>query len=224
MRLGCGCLVLALSILSIVGGAGWLVVRTLRPVEPVALASAEDGRRAQAKILEIVRRGSSSRQGRSRDPVVLSEGELNAFLERHLVAAADVPVSRLSVRLPERDRVELTGLVPIEYLLADGSLGRARAILPAAWLARPVAVRLAGRARVESGSRDRRYLRFEVDEFALGHQRLPVAAARLVLDPAALGLLRWRLPEGVEDVTIEPGRAVVRTVSSRRRSGAGGRR
>jgi hypothetical protein len=34
---------------------------------------------------------------------------------------------------------------------------------------------------------------------------------RLLLDPAAVGWLRWRLPEHVERVAIEPGRVLIQT-------------
>jgi hypothetical protein len=40
---------------------------------------------------------------------------------------------------------------------------------------------------------------------------LPVIAARVLLDPGTLRLLRWPLPDEVRAVTIEPGRAVIRT-------------
>src|SRR5436190_1506404 len=50
----------------------------------------------------------------------------------------------------------------------------------------------------------------------LGDDRLELTGQmplRLLLDPAALGLLQWPLPEHVERVTIEPGRVVIRGAS-----------
>ena len=66
-------------------------------------------------------------------------------------------------------------------------------------------------ARVSEGPR--RQLRLDVESFAVGRQRLPARALRLLLDPAALGLLQWPLPEHVERVSIEPGRVVIRGAS-----------
>jgi hypothetical protein len=40
-------------------------------------------------------------------------------------------------------------------------------------------------------------------------------ALRLLLDPAAVGLLQWTLPEHVQNVGIERERVVVQTVASR---------
>jgi hypothetical protein len=33
------------------------------------------------------------------------------------------------------------------------------------------------------------------------------------MDPGGVGLLRWPLPAHIESVTIEPGRAIIRTAS-----------
>jgi hypothetical protein len=58
-----------------------------------------------------------------------------------------------------------------------------------------------------------RYLRLDVVEFAVGRQRLPAAMLRLLLNPSALRVLRWPMPEGTDAVTIETGRVVVRLAS-----------
>jgi hypothetical protein len=55
----------------------------------------------------------------------------------------------------------------------------------------------------------------DVDEFVIGRQRLPAPALRLLLDPAAVGLLQWTLPDHVESVAIEPDRVVIQTAASR---------
>jgi hypothetical protein len=47
----------------------------------------------------------------------------------------------------------------------------------------------------------------------VGRQRLPVALLRVLLDPAALQVLYWRMPSGIDAITVEPGRVVVRTAS-----------
>ena len=86
-------------------------------------------------------------------------------------------------------------------------------VLPAGWQARPVWLRVGARVRVESDAH--RQLRVDVDEFSIGRQRLPAPALRLVLDPAAVGLLQWTLPDQVESVAIEPDRVVIRTAVPR---------
>lgn len=206
MRLGCGCLLGLVAMVGVLGGVGWMAFRALQPsTVAITTPTAEDGRRAQEKIYDIVRRRRTS--------VVLTEGELNAFLTRHLVHAGDLPLTDFSVRLPARDRVEFSGRMPLRSLLADSPLAKAGALLPSAWFEWPVGVSIAGRVRLESGKGEKRYLRVSVERFAVGRQALPGFCARLLLDPSAVGLLRWRLPSGVEDVTVEPGRAVVRTAS-----------
>ena len=89
------------------------------------------------------------------------------------------------------------------------------AALPASWLQRRIWLDASGRARVEPGAtrRERRYLRLDVTEFAVGRQRLPAMLLRFLLNPAALRVLRWPLPEGIEAVTVEAGRVVIRTAS-----------
>ena len=42
---------------------------------------------------------------------------------------------------------------------------------------------------------------------------MPALALRLLMDPGGVGLLRWPLPSHIESVTIEPGRAIIRTAS-----------
>jgi hypothetical protein len=65
--------------------------------------------------------------------------------------------------------------------------------------------------RVSPGAR--RQLSLDVEDFAVGRQRLPAGMLRVLLDPAAVGLLRWPLPEHVERVSIEPGRVVIHGAS-----------
>jgi hypothetical protein len=53
----------------------------------------------------------------------------------------------------------------------------------------------------------------DVDALVVGRQRVPALALRLLMDPGGVGLLRWPLPAHIESVTIEPGRAIIRTAS-----------
>ena len=81
LRLGCfGCLTLLL-LLGIVGAAAWGSYQMTRTPEIVGAPSAPaDGIRAQQKIFELIRRTGSGKP----HTVVLSEREVNAFLNRHL--------------------------------------------------------------------------------------------------------------------------------------------
>lgn len=195
-------------ILAAVGGAAWLAFRVAGdPAVPRAATSAVDSQRAQQKILSIV---SGSARGR---PVVLSEAELNAFLERNLVEAADVNVTDLRVDLGNPDAVRLAGKTTLSALLAEPPFTAIRDVVPGAWLARPAWIELVAKPTTETVRGRRRYLRLDVHEMRIGRQRVPALFAKLLLEPGAARLLRWPLPPSVEDVTIEPGRAVVRTAS-----------
>jgi hypothetical protein len=211
MKAGCsGCLgglvLLGVAALVIGGilGAGTRMLAA--PGDALPATTAADGTRAQQKIFDLVRR---PREG----PVTLSEAEINALLTRHLVEARGVRLSKLGARLVGDDRVQLFGQLPARQLLDEAGLGAVSTVLPAGWVERPLWVNVGARVSVESGRG--RQLRLDVEDFALGRQRLPSRLLRLVLDPAAIGLLRWPLPEHVERVSVEPGRVVIRSASSR---------
>lgn len=210
MRSGCsGCLatvvVIALVAL-LLGGVIGATVRMLAAAdEPEPATNAADGARAQQKLFDL------ARQVRRGETVTFSEAEVNALLARHLVEARGVRLSGLSARLIGGDRVELSARSPLGQILEEAALGSLSDVLPVSWRARPVLLRLGARLLTEDGSLRR--LRIEVDEFAVGRQRLPTLALRLLVDPATVGLLRWRLPDHVRQVGIEPGRVVIRTAS-----------
>lgn len=215
MRLGClGCLAV-LILVALVAGSAWLAFRILQePAFPVVPATAADGARAQQKIFEVVRRGAG-RDGTNREPVVLSERELAAFLSRHLAEATDVPFSDIGLRLAASGIAEFKGRLPLRHLLTEPPLSAFAGAVPTAWLERPVWLRLGARAHIEPGTTraQRRYLRLEVIEFAVGRQWLPTPFVRLLLDPATLRVLRWPVPDRVEAVTIEKGRVLIRIAS-----------
>ena len=96
----------------------------------------------------------------------------------------------------------------------DDTLLLAQEALQGHDLAGPVS-RAGAHARVEPGvtRRERRYLRLDVREFAVGRQGLPAVLLRILLDPRTLGVLRWPLPDSIEAITIEPGRVVIRLAS-----------
>lgn len=212
MKLGCsGCLgtVAALALIALLGGGavGATVRMLAQPDVTVPATTAADGARAQRKLFDL------ARQSRRGETVVLTEAELNALLARHLVQARGVRLANPSVHLIGGDRFVLRAQSPLRQLFHEASLGAVADVMPARWQARPVWLRMGARVRLEDGPR--RQLRVDVDEFAVGRQRLPAPAVRLLLDPASVGLLQWPLPEHVEHVGIEPERVVIQTASPR---------
>ena len=211
MRLGCsGCIalivVLALGGL-LVGGAVGAAIRILADPELApSPATAADGSRAQNKLFDL------ARQARRGETVTLTEAEVNALLARHLVEARGVRLSAPRARLIGGDRLVLNAQSSLRQLFDEASLSVVADLLPTRWQARPVWLHVGARVRVDGGTR--RQLRMEVDEFAVGRQRLPTPLLRLVVDPASVGLLQWALPSHVERVGIEPGRVVIQTATS----------
>ena len=218
MRLGCaGCLINILVGAVVIVAVAAVVLGLVRAIQepdvvlPVTMPA--DGFRAQQKLYDVVR---GPTRGGSKE-IVLTENELNAFLSRHLADATELPLTGLVVRLVDRDVVDFVGRVPSRHLLAEMPLASLRGFLPARWLDQPAWLSLRARVGVERGaSRERRrYLRLDVERFALGRQRLPSVVVRLLFSPATLRVLRWQLPETVESLTAEPGRVVIRAASSR---------
>lgn len=212
MRLGCaGCLggiVVALGLAVIVGAGIWgFVLVRQAPDVPVLVTTAEDSARAQQKVFQLVGRA----RGKPVGPVVFTEAEVNAFVSRQL--AGQVPLSSPVVRLLAGNTVELFGRVPARRLLVDSPLSWLSEVLPSGWGRRDVWLRIRAHATLEGGPRPR--LRFEPSEFAVGQLPLPTVMVRLLLDPGTLAIFRWSLPEDVEAVTIDAGRATIRVASPR---------
>jgi hypothetical protein len=210
LKLGCvGCLALLIA-LAVLGALGWGLVQASRTPDFVgAPSSAADGQRAQQKIFEILRRAGS---GRPRS-VTFSEQEVNAFLSRHLAEVGDLPLRNLAVRLHGEGRAEIAGQLPWKELTGIPGLSMIESLLPAASVGRGAWLTLRARVTLEraEGSRERRYLRLDVERFAIGRLRLPETMLRLLFEPEALGLLRSRMPDAVDGIRIEPGRLVIQT-------------
>ena len=212
MRLGCwGCLagvLVALGLAVVLGGAIWGVILVQQtPEMPAIAATAEDSARAQQKVFQIVGRG----RGKPIGPVVFTEAEVNALVRRQL--AGQLPLSSPAVRLLAGDTVELFGRVPARRLLVESPIPWLSDVVPAGWGRREVWIRIRAQAKLDTGRRPR--LRFEPSEFAVGRLPLPTVMVRLLLDPGTLGIFGWSLPEEVEAVTIDAGRATIRVASTR---------
>ena len=211
-RLGCfGCLTV-LFLIALVGMAGWALVQIERAPDIAAPpTSAADGLRAQQKIFDVLRRAGGGRP----HTATLSEREVNAFLSRHLADAAELPLRNVAVRLPADGRAEIAGQIPARNLLGDGPGSALTGVLPQSWLDHQVWLSLRARVTLESSEArpDRRYLRLDVDRLWLGRLPLPGVFVRVLLDPTALRLLRWRMPDAIEGLRVEPGRLVIQTAS-----------
>jgi hypothetical protein len=207
LRLGCcGCLTI-LILATLAAGATWGAFQIARGPEIASTpTSPADGLRAQQKIFNIVRRAGD---GRPR-AISLSERELNAFLSRHLGESADLPLRNLAVRLPRDGVAEVAGQVPLRQLLSQVPFSALTTIVPTNWLERDVWLAVRVRVTLDTGgTREPRRLRLDVERFWLGRLPLPEVMLRVLLDPAALRMLRSPIAETIESIRIEPGRLII---------------
>src|SRR2546426_5953442 len=210
MRVGVGCLVVASLGLGLVAVGAWGAVHSLQePEVRVDMPTADDGFRGQQKIYSVFRAGVGRPRGRTLE-VALSERELNGFLSRHLAEAADFPLTSGTVKLLGDGRVELKGQLALRHVMPRPDL-----LLPATWLERPVWLHIEARAslEVEAARGHRRYLRLDVQRYALGRQWLPGVVVRPLLSRRVHDLFRWPLPAAVEAITIDSEKVVFRIAS-----------
>lgn len=215
MRFGClGCFPLLLLVgLVLVGGpVAFYFAGAIFDIPPLPKVdyTPSDGHRAQQKLFELVLR--DSQRSSRKDPVVITERELNAFLARHLEESEEIPLSPLVVKLSTgtievRGKTKLTHLFkgfPF-YLLAD--------YLPPAAVARPVWVRVSGTIQVErrKSRTGRANGRLRVNEFSLGNRAMGPWLLRLLLGGAEQTLLRWPVPAVVNTITVGDGRLIIAT-------------
>jgi hypothetical protein len=212
VRVGCsGCLttILILGLILMVGTSVWGTARALQdPALSAVSWTAQDAATAQGKLLRLVR-------GAAREPIVLSEAEVNAFVSRN-VDPRDLPFDEPAVFLRDNDGVELLGHVPLRRVLAESPLVLLTDVLPHEWLEHPLWLRVV--AHVAFEREPRRQLRLDIRRVTLGRQWMPTVALRLFFDPARLRLVRVPVAESIADVRVERGRAVIRPTSSRERT------
>jgi len=213
MRSGCVLVIGGIVVILGLGAASlWVGSRLLRePDVAAAQGAAEDGVRAQQKIFDLARGEPRGSRGRP-NQVVLTEAELNRFLSKNLVEVARSRVAVRAVRLAGDGLVEFKGQLALRDLLSASPLAD---LAPVSWLEQPVWLHVNARASLEVGATrsQRRYLRFDVERFAIGRQPLPRIVLRLLPSPGLHGLLRWRMPESVEAITIDSGTVSIRTSS-----------
>ncbi len=215
MRLGCiGCLLVIILILVVLLVAAGIIFLSanIYGVPEVALTefTRSDGYAAQQKLFEVLQResGRSSR----REPIVLSDREVNAFLSNHLSRSAGLPLSPLSVRF-SRGEALVQGRTPLRKLLQGPPFAQLLPYIPDQRLDRPVWVTLRGRLSVDSsiGSGAARYGKVSVTGFSLGKQPVSSWLLTIMMGPSSTHLLRWQVPPIVESIDVEEGQVVIRT-------------
>jgi hypothetical protein len=185
------------------------------PTTAPAVGTEQDAIRAQQTLFEIVRRSTGRRPmaERVRREYILSEAELNSFLARHLGRVAGLPLDSLSIGFVGDGMIELRGRLTLDQVLGDHGSPLTEHV-PKSWRSASVILTLRGPLRLETeASRGQpKALRFDVEEAYLGRQRVPVVAVERLLG-AHGGLRKWSVPDSVDAVIVERGRAVVRTAS-----------
>jgi hypothetical protein len=218
VRLGCGGCLTTVVVLGVIAGAMawvvWLITGVLAAPNLPEIAIGDETRAAQ-KLAQITRvgRGRSPRQ--AVETINLTEGELNALLARRLAGLAELPLSRVQLRLPGGGQAEIAGQVPLAAVLTERPVSRLASLVPAGWQRTPIWLRFRLQARLDSTDEGRRrYLRLDIERFWVGQRRLPSVLPRLMLSPATLSVLHLRLPDTVRDVVIEVGRVDVTMAAS----------
>jgi hypothetical protein len=200
---------------AVTAGTAWVIVECLRAPD-IASAPApsarEPGLRIEYRGLEGAR--SMASQGKGRSTLTLSAAELSRLIARELAERGTLPPPLVRVGLRPGEPVEIAFTRPLDPLLAESPLSTIVAHAPAGWLTHRVWIDVRVAPHVEKAGPEsrRRHLRLELREFALGRQRLPEILARRLVEPDVLRL-RWPLPEGVEELTIERDRVLVRVAS-----------
>ncbi len=214
MKLGCfGCfalVVLVLAVLVVTGGVLFVSANILRSpdVRPVSFSRA-DGYAAQQKLYELVLR-QAGRSGR-RDPITLTEREVNAFLSRHLAEVAGVPLSPLTVRL-DGDHLFAQGQMELRNLFQGPPFAYLLPYIPDKRLDQPVWVSVRARISIDAAAGAATgYGTVTVTEFVLGRQPINSFLLYVMLGPSGAGLFRWPVPGVVESIQIQSGQAIIRT-------------
>jgi len=213
MKLGCLGFLALLLVLAVVfvGGASAIYLAGgmfEAPPWPSAIYyTLSDGYRAQDKIFELILRDS----GRSfrHEPVLITEREVNAYLQRHLEEKEGIRLSPLVVKLSD-DEIHLQGKTALRDLFKGFPFYLLPDYLPSSALDRPVWVTVRGTIRLdrERGMASRDYTQLEVKTFSLGNQGLGAWLLSLLLGRERL---QWRVPAVVETIKVQEGAIVIST-------------
>jgi hypothetical protein len=194
---------LGLAALTGLGGA-FLAGRLLGQPE-VVLGEPSDlraGARVPQALAELVMRatGASSRT----EPLVLTSGELNGFLARH-VESRRLPFRPLLVRAGE-GQLDLVGRTSPGHLASRSWIGSVIVWLPATVRDLDLWVSVRGRLVLRHAEAE-----VVVERATVGRQPVPPGWLWQALDFDPREQLQWRLPRVVERIEVRPGRLVIHT-------------
>jgi hypothetical protein len=178
----------------------------VRPAAPPGLSWEDSDVLAQtvARIEKRLRAGKPA----SRQPVVVTEKQLNSYVNLGLAAKIPPALSRLELRL-ERDRLGAQGLLDLDRV--KSKMPQGAGLL--AFLSGAVPVELRGRLSSDEGRG-----RIEIEEALVSGISLPPSvlaqivaqSTRSAKRPQGFDLLApFPLPYGARRLRLEPGRAVV---------------
>ena len=215
MKLGCaGCLILivALTFFAVLAG-GFLFLSGNIFEEPhfeVLDWSRGDASAARYKLSEIIQRDTG--QSGRKDPIVLSEREINALLARHLSETAGLRFDPFATRLTQGQFL-LQGRTVLRSLLQGPPFAQLAAALPAAQLDQPIWLSVRGYIALQPGEPGGKPGRARVmlTEFNLGRQPVGNWPFSVAMGPAGSRLLTWPVPGALRDIDIEDRRVVIRT-------------
>jgi hypothetical protein len=200
---------IAVILIILVVGLGGIFLSTNMfspPVVGPVPFTKNDGYTAQQKLFEVAARqsGRSSR----RDPLTITEPEVNAFLSRHLDQAG-LPLSPMVVRFAKGEIVA-QGQTAFRNVLKGPPFAQIVPYISSKRLDEPVWVTVGGRIKTEGTGNNRRG-RVEVTQFALGTQPLGSILLLLLMGPSGGGLLQWPVPAVVDEVRVGEGQLTITT-------------
>jgi hypothetical protein len=196
---------LSLLVLAAAGIAAGGVLAGRLLAEPESIGSSSrpgaSGLGAQQGLAELLLR--SGRVSARTEPIVIEDGDLNAFLARHFHARR-LTLEPLYVRAGA-GWLEVTGRTSARRVTASTG-STVWQILPGALLDLEVWLSARGRLTVVGGAAE-----VTIDRVVIGRQSVPPSWlwGLTGLDPREL--LAWRIPPVVERIAIEPGRVVIHT-------------
>jgi len=194
-----------LAIVVLLAAPAW--ADTPAPARPAV--SREEAQSFERK-LDIIKRQSQAKGPGRPDSVLVTEGELNSYLNLTYAPRMPPGVSDVNVRL-EAERIRASGLLDLERV--RGNVPAPSAWSPLAYLRGKVSVELAGRLQTRDG-----YGTFAVEDASIASIPVPMvlleqivsSATKKPSDPDGINLNeRFRLPYAVSRVRVGMARAVL---------------
>jgi hypothetical protein len=181
----------------------------VRPPAPAAGLSWEDADWVAQTVARVERRLRSGKPA-SRETIVVTERQLNSYVNLSLAGKIPPALSGLEVRL-EKDRLGARGILDLDQVKSKVPPGAGASLL--AFLSGSVPVEVKGRFSGAEGSG-----RVEVEEALVAGVSLPPAilaqivsqSTRTAARPQGVDILApFPLPYSARRVRLEPGRALV---------------